>query len=74
MPRVRSAIGSRINYRIEICAELRGIDRRSPPSSIGNHCARYEASSPNGPQLCDRRTVAADDKRAPRLYFTQHGG
>jgi len=61
-----------INYGIEICTELRGIDPGGISCSIRDGRARYEAMSLNGPQFSDRRAISANDDRSPGLHFSEH--
>jgi hypothetical protein len=72
-PRVASVSDLRINYGIEI-RELRGIDPYRPPCGIGDDRSRHKATSPDGPQLSDRRTVSAHDECLPGLHLTKHRG
>ena len=61
-----------INYGIEICTELRGVDPGGPSRGSGDSCARYETTSPNGPQFSDRGAVSAHDNRSSGFYFTEY--
>ncbi|MGB8694037.1 MAG: hypothetical protein WCD08_11060 [Steroidobacteraceae bacterium] len=67
-----SAISVRINYGIEICTELSGIDPRGSSSGIGDGGARYKATSPNGSQFSDRCAVSANDNRPPGFDLTKY--
>jgi hypothetical protein len=62
----------RINYGIEICTELSGIDPRGSSRGIGDGGARYKATSPNGPQFSDRCAVSAHDDCSPGFYLTKY--
>jgi len=64
----------RINYGIEVCTELRGIDPGGFSCSIRDGRARHEATPFNGSQLSDRRAVSAHDDRSSGLYLTKHSG
>jgi len=64
----------RINYGIEICTELRGIDPGGFSRSIRDGRARHEATSLNGSQFSDRRAVSAHDDRSSGFHFTEHCG
>jgi hypothetical protein len=63
-----------INYGIEICTELRGIDPRGISCSIRDGRTRHEATSLNGPQFSDRRAISGNDDRSSGLHFTEHCG
>jgi hypothetical protein len=63
-----------INYGIEICTKLRGIDPGGISRSIRDGRARHEATSLNGPQFSDGRAVTANDDRSSGLHFTEHCG
>jgi hypothetical protein len=63
-----------INYGIEICTELRGIDPGGNSCSIRNGRTRHEATSLNGSQFSDRRAISANDNRSSGLHFTEHCG
>ena len=63
-----------INYGIEVCTELRGIDPGGFSCSIYDGRARHEATSLNGSQLSDRRAVTAHDDRSSSLHLTEHCG
>jgi hypothetical protein len=63
-----------INYGIEICTELRGIDPGGIACSIRDGRARHEATSLNGSQFSDRRAISANDYRSSGLHFTEHRG
>ena len=65
---------ARINYGIEVCTELRGIDPGGFCCSIYDGRARHEATSLNGSQLSDRRAVPAHDDRSSSLRLTEHCG
>src|SRR5258708_15011502 len=73
-PRLASVIRARINYGIEICTELRGIDPGSFSRRIRDGRARHEATSLNGSQFSDRRAVSAHDDRSPSLHLTEYCG
>jgi hypothetical protein len=62
----------RINYGIEICTELSGIDPRGSSSGIGDGSARYKSTSPNGSQFSDRGAVSAHNDCAPGFYLTKY--
>jgi hypothetical protein len=64
----------RINYGIEICTELRGIDPGGSFCSIRDGRARHEATSLDGSQFSDRRAVSAHDDRSSGLHLTEHCG
>jgi hypothetical protein len=63
-----------IDYGIEICTELRGIDPGGISCSIRDGRARHEATSLNGSQFSDGRAISANDDRSSSLHFTEHRG
>jgi hypothetical protein len=73
-PRVASVIGVRIDYGIEICPELSGIDPGGSSRGVGDGRARRKATSPNGSQFSDRCAVSAHDDRSSGLYLTKYCG
>jgi hypothetical protein len=65
---------ARINYGIEICTELRGIDPGGSSCSIRDGRARHEATSLNRSQFSDRRAISAHNDRPSGLHLTEHCG
>jgi hypothetical protein len=61
----------RINYGIEIRAELNSIDPRGTSRGISDGSARYKSTSPNGSQLSDRCAISAHDDCSPGFYLTK---
>jgi hypothetical protein len=64
----------RVNYGIEICTELRGIDPGRFSCSILDGRARHEATSRDGSQFSDRSAVSAHDDRSSSLHLTEYCG
>jgi hypothetical protein len=61
---------ARIHYGVEICAELCRIDPGGSSCSIRYDRARYEATTFNGSQFSDWRSVSAHDDRTSALHLT----
>jgi hypothetical protein len=71
-PLVGSAIAALIDYGIQIGTKSTGIDSRSTGRCFGKRGSGREPARLNGPQFCDRRTVAGHYDRSPRLHLAKY--
>src|SRR5262245_37363643 len=69
--RLGSAMESLIHYGIEVGAQLPGINPRSSPRRLRDHCARYEPARGNRPQLRNRDSVTRNDNGLSCLDFPE---
>lgn len=71
-PSLGSAIDGPVYHGIQVGSQPAGVDPRSPPRRIGNHCPRHEPTRRNGPELGDRHSVPRDDNRLSCLNLPQY--
>ena len=72
IPRVGSVIEALVYQRIEVCAELCGVDTGCAGYCLGERCPEHEAPWLYGSQLRNRRAVTGYDDRAASLYFAKY--